>query len=46
MTYPEFEKRGWHLSGGAEHSNYVGFITDLCQLLGVAPPDPKTDDPT
>ncbi|MBC6613363.1 hypothetical protein H8B15_20750 [Hymenobacter sp. BT507] len=44
MTYPEFETR-WKTSGGAELSNYGLFIQDLCDLLGVPRPDPKTDNP-
>ena len=45
VTYAEFEKRGWHASGGAERANYNGFIDDLCDLLAVPRPDPTTDDP-
>ena len=44
MTYSEFETR-WKTSGGAELSNYGLFIQDLCDLLGVPRPDPKTDNP-
>ena len=46
VTYAEFEKRGWHSSGGAERANYNGFIDGLCDLLDVPRPDPTTDDPT
>ncbi|SOD89874.1 class I SAM-dependent DNA methyltransferase [Spirosoma fluviale] len=44
MTYSEFITR-WEISGGAERANYVLFLQDLCDLLGVARPDPTTHDP-
>jgi hypothetical protein len=46
VTYAEFETRRWPESGGAERANYAPFIHDLCALLGVPQPDPKTADPT
>ena len=44
MTYPDFSTR-WQQAGGAERANYGLFLQDLCDLLGVARPDPTTDDP-
>jgi hypothetical protein len=44
VTYPEFEAR-WRPAGGAERANYGLFLTDLCDLLGVARPDVTTDNP-
>lgn len=44
MIYPEFETR-WKNSGGAERANYAGFLQDLCDLIGVARPDPMTANP-
>jgi hypothetical protein len=44
VTYPEFETR-WKNSGGAERANYAGFLQDLCDLIGVARPDPMTANP-
>ncbi len=44
MLYTDFETR-WLKSGGAERANYGLFLTDLCDLLGVARPDATTDDP-
>ena len=44
MTYPEFEAR-WKPAGGAERANYGLFLQDLCDLIGVARPDPTTDNP-
>ncbi|WP_303312713.1 DNA methyltransferase [Hymenobacter sp. BT730] len=44
MHYTDFETR-WLKSGGAERANYGLFLTDLCDLLGVARPDATTDDP-
>ncbi|WP_375417686.1 type IIL restriction-modification enzyme MmeI [uncultured Hymenobacter sp.] len=44
MTYPDFAAR-WLNSGGSEHANYGLFLQDLCDLLGVPRPEPKTDDP-
>jgi hypothetical protein len=32
----------WSPSSGAERSNFQSFIVELCELLGVAPPDPAT----
>ena len=35
----------WESSGAAERANYVLFLTELCDLLGVARPEPtKPDD--
>ncbi|MFC5412384.1 class I SAM-dependent DNA methyltransferase [Larkinella bovis] len=44
MTYTEFEAR-WKPAGGAERANYGLFLQDLCDLIGVARPDPTTDNP-
>ena len=44
MTYPDFEAR-WKPAGGAERANYGLSLLDLCALIGVAPPDPTTDNP-
>ncbi|GAA3959428.1 class I SAM-dependent DNA methyltransferase [Hymenobacter antarcticus] len=44
MLYTDFETR-WLKSGGAERANYGLFLTDLCDLLGVARPDATSDDP-
>ncbi len=35
----------WSTSGGAERANKDSFLVDLCDVLGVAHPDPKTGDP-
>gem|GEM_PF-5193883 len=34
----------WSASGAAERANAQSFITELCALLGVEPPRPKTPD--
>ncbi len=44
MTYPDFETR-WKPAGGAERANYGLFLQDLCDLIGVARPDPTTENP-
>jgi hypothetical protein len=44
VTYPDFSAR-WLKSGGAEHANYGLFLQDLCDLLAVPRPEPKTDNP-
>lgn len=44
VNYPDFLAR-WQASGGAEHANYGLFLQDLCDLLAVPRPDPKTNDP-
>ncbi len=44
MLYADFETR-WLKSGGAERANYGLFLTDLCDLLGVARPDATSDNP-
>jgi hypothetical protein len=36
----------WHRSGGAERSNYVSFLKELCTLLGPPQPDPAQADDT
>ena len=43
MTAPEFAKK-WSASGAAESSNAQSFVVDLCELLGVAKPDPSRPD--
>ena len=35
----------WQNSGGAERANYVLFLTQLCDLLGVPQPDDETTPP-
>ena len=35
----------WEKSGGSERSNYVLFLTQLCGILGVPEPEPKSPDP-
>ena len=45
VTSTDFTGR-WQQAGGAERANYGLFLQDLCDLLGVARPDPTTDDPT
>jgi hypothetical protein len=44
VTYSDFEDR-WKRAGGAERANYGLFLQDLCDLIGVAHPDPTTDNP-
>ncbi len=39
----EFIQR-WESSGAAERANYQLFLSELCNLLGVAPPDPAQAD--
>ena len=34
----------WQKSGAAERSNYALFLSELCDLIGVARPDPATPD--
>lgn len=34
----------WASSGAAERANYQIFLSELCDLLGVARPDPTTPD--
>lgn len=34
----------WSVSGAAERANAQSFIAELCALLGVEPPQPKTPD--
>lgn len=34
----------WQASGGAERSNYALFLAELCDLLGVARPEPVVPD--
>jgi hypothetical protein len=45
MTAPDFIAR-WQTVGGAERANFALFLQELGALLGVAPPDPVTVDPT
>lgn len=45
MDYSNFAAR-WQASGGAERANYIPFLTELCDLIGVPRPDATTDDPT
>lgn len=35
----------WERSGAAERANYQMFLSELCALLEVAPPNPTTADP-
>lgn len=35
----------WRASGAAERANYQLFFSELCDLLGVPPPQPQTADP-
>lgn len=35
----------WENSGAAERANYQMFISELCDVLGVARPDPTSPDP-
>ena len=35
----------WAGSGGAERANFQGFAYELCDLIGVDPPDPAGPDP-
>jgi hypothetical protein len=34
----------WSAAGASERANYVLFLTELCDLLGVPQPDPAADD--
>ena len=34
----------WENAGGTERANYQLFLTELCNLLGLAQPDPSEDD--
>lgn len=45
MTFSEFETR-WKEAGGAERANYGLFLQDLCDLIGVARPNPTTANPS
>ena len=40
MTVDEFIARWTDREGGAERANYVLFLAELCDLIGVARPDP------
>ena len=42
-VYAAFLTR-WSASGAAERANAQSFVTELCNLLGVEPPRPKTPD--
>jgi hypothetical protein len=35
----------WQASAAAERANYQLFLSELCDLLGVPPPEPTTGDP-
>lgn len=35
----------WHASGAAERANYQLFLTELCGLIGVAHPQPASEEP-
>jgi hypothetical protein len=34
----------WQASGAAERANYQLFLSELCDVLDVSPPDPTTPD--
>lgn len=36
----------WQASGAAERANYQLFLSELCELLGVEPPQPSLPDDT
>jgi len=36
----------WAQSSAAERANFQLFATELCDMLGVPPPEPATGDPT
>ncbi len=44
MTVDEFIAK-WQVSGGNERANTQLFVTNLCALLGVEPPQPTQSDP-
>ena len=44
MTVADFLAR-WRDAGAAERANKDSFLAELCDLLGVPRPDPKTNDP-
>ncbi|HEY5611647.1 MAG TPA: type IIL restriction-modification enzyme MmeI, partial [Thermoanaerobaculia bacterium] len=44
MNLPDFIAK-WRASGASERANKDSFLNDLCEVLGVPPPDPKTGDP-
>ena len=35
----------WKKSGGAERANYTSFLTELCGVLDLEPPQPSANDP-
>ena len=41
MSPDDFISR-WQPSGASERANYQSFLLDLCDMLGVGKPDPKT----
>lgn len=43
MNLHEFIKR-WKASAASERANKDSFLNDLCEVLGVSKPDPKTGD--
>ena len=44
MDVEGFISRWANLEGGAERANYAMFLTELCAVLGVKPPDPAGAD--
>ncbi|MGN6489754.1 MAG: hypothetical protein ACTHLT_18295, partial [Devosia sp.] len=44
MRVEEFIARWQGREGGAERANYALFLSELCDVLGVARPDPATAD--
>ena len=44
MKTPEEFIARWGASGAAERANYALFLSELCDLLGVARPDPSGPD--
>jgi len=44
MTLDSFIDR-WSASGDAERANKDSFLNELCEVLGVERPHPKTGDP-
>jgi hypothetical protein len=44
MTFDELIAR-WTASGDAERANKDSFLNELCDVLGVERPHPKTGDP-
>ncbi|MCA9443538.1 MAG: class I SAM-dependent DNA methyltransferase, partial [Candidatus Omnitrophica bacterium] len=42
MDVKDFVER-WKASGGAERANYALFLSELCDVIGVSPPDPTKE---